>query len=267
MTNGWDLWRYGQKGSAAIVWEELIKSSTNDLEKASAHAGLGIYYAEKKEKDKSLYHANLALELTPSNATISYAMNMNALGITLAKNKDYAHAESILKKVAGINELNEKSSAQKSTHERAKNGYNLASQVYMPQAQAELDKNIKKKKFDEAIKELKEEVIPRYEAIRAYPASASRIESDLAAAHHRVAESYIGISDTTDNLAARPQILAMAKKYEDQSLALWIGTASFPKRVKTAEDNIKNLEEKITTATKAADRMNKGSSPKNSPLL
>lgn len=253
MTDGWSLWRKGKKDKAADAWEEIIESDSDDLAQASAHAGLGIYYAETKEKEKSLYHANLALELTPQDATISYVMNMNALGISLAKNKDYAHAESILKKVAGINELNEKSNdpdiSRQSKHQRAKNGYNLASLVYLPQ-----------ERFDEAIKELKEEVIPRYEEV--IQLGVVQAGSDLAAAHHRISESYIGISNTA-NIADRPQILTMAKDYEDQSLALWKSTSDLPDRVKNAENNVKNLKEQITETTAAADRIHRKNFPKN----
>ena len=255
MTDGWSLWRKGKKDEAASAWEKTIKSDSDDLAQAGAHAGLGIYYAEEKEKKKSLYHANLALEMTPRNATISYAMNMNALGISLAKNKDYAHAESILKKVANINELNEKSNdfnlSRQSKHERGKNGYNLASLVYMPQ-----------KRFDEAIKELKEEVLPRYKAVQTYPTSTYRIKSDLAAAHHRISESYIGISDTA-NIKARPQILELAKDYENRSFDLWKSTSDFPDRVKTAENNVKNLEDQITKTTTAVNKMRRESFPRN----
>ena len=254
MTDGWSLWYKGKKDKAASAWGKIIESDSDDLAQASAHAGLGIYYAETKEKEKSLYHANFALELTPQDATISYVMNMNALGISLAINKNYDHAESILKKVAGINELNEKSSdpdiSRQSKHQRAKNGYNLASLVYLPQ-----------ERFNEAIKELKEEVIPRYEKV--IQLGVVQAGSDLAAAHHRISESYIGISNTA-NIADKPQILAMAKDYEDQSLALWKNTSDFPDRVKTAENNVKNLEEKITKATTAANMTHKGHFPRNS---
>ena len=254
MTDGWSLWRERKKDEAAAAWKETIKTNSDDLTLSSAHAGLGIYYAERKEEKKSLYHANFALELTPQDATISYAMNINALGISLAINKHYAHAESILKKVANINELNEKSSdldiSRQSKHQRAKNGYNLASLVYIPQ-----------ERFDEAIKELKEEVISRYETV--LQSGTVQAGSDLAAAYHRLSESYDKLADKAD-ISSKQQMVASALEYESKSLDLWkIYAGNDFNRVKTAENNVENLKEKMTKATTAANMTHKGYFPRN----
>lgn len=229
MLAAWNHWKRGEKDLAASVWMTTIQIAGADkITKASAHAGLGIYYAEKGDKEKALHHAKLAQELLPENATMNHAMNLNACVISLAKLGELEQAEALLRKVAEINEQLEKSDdsvlAKKAKHQRAKNGYNLASLVYIPQ-----------KRFTEAIKELNNEVAPRYVKVGA--------ETDLAAAYHRLSEAY--------EFVERPGIyeekpkLEYALTLEIRSLNLWQKHPDDPKRIETAEKNIQRIKEKI----------------------
>jgi len=82
----WNLWKLRQKEKAAVIWKEVISGkAASNTTKASSHAGLGIYYAEKGNKEKALEHAQLAQKLLPEDATINQVMNLNACGISLAK--------------------------------------------------------------------------------------------------------------------------------------------------------------------------------------
>lgn len=229
MLVGWNNWKLGKKDLAASVWTTTIQiAGADNIAQASAHAGLGIYYAEKGNKEKALYHAKLAQDLLPENATINQVMNLNACGISLAKIGKLGHAEEVLLKVARLNEQLEKSDdpvlAKKAKHQRAKNGYNLASLIYIPQ-----------KRYEEAIKELNNEVTQRYVKVGA--------ETDLAAAYHRLSEAY--------ELVERPDIneekskLEYALRFEEKSSNLWRKHPDDPKRIETAEKNIQRLKEKI----------------------
>lgn len=109
MLVGWNHWKLGKKDLAASVWTTTIQIAGADIAQASAHAGLGIYYAEKGNKEKALYHAKLAQDLLPENVTINQVMNLNACGISLAKIGELERAEEVLRKVAQINEQLEKS--------------------------------------------------------------------------------------------------------------------------------------------------------------
>lgn len=245
MENGWSLWRERKKDLAAAAWKKDIESNSSDSTKASAHAGLGIYYAEKGKKKKSLYHANLAMEITPQDAIISYAMNMNALGISLAKNKDYTQAELILKKVADVNERYERSNnpiiSLQRKHQRAKNGYNLAYLVYLP-----------KKKPNLAVIELEKEVIPRYKAV--LQAGVIQAGSDLAAAYHRLSESYDKLADKADP-SKKKQMIENALKYESKSLDLWeIHAGNDFDRIENAKNNIEELREKAALMKAASKK-------------
>ena len=135
MHDGWISWKKGEKGLAEILWMKVLENGSDIITQASAHAGLGIYYAEMGEKDKALYHSKLAFDLLPEEATMNQSMNLNACGIAQAKIGELERAEEILLKVARINEQLERSSnsviAKKAKHQRAKNGYNLASLVYI----------------------------------------------------------------------------------------------------------------------------------------
>ena len=139
-------------------------------------------------------------------------------------------AEEILRKVAQINEQLIKSDdpeiAREAIHQRGKNGYNLASLVYIPQ-----------KRFYEAIKELEEEVIPHYEVVGA--------ETDLAAAYHRVAEVNEKIAEGDSHSTVNITALNLALSAEEKSLTLWRKHSDDPKRVETAEENLKRIKEKI----------------------
>ncbi len=231
MLVGWNYWKRGDKDLAASSWMnamEIVTQEKDNITKASAHAGLSIYYAEKGEKEKVLYHAKLAQELLPESATMNQSMNLNACGISLAKIGELELAEEVLRKVAKINEQLEKSDdsviAKKATHQRAKNGYNIASLVYIPQ-----------KKWQEAIKELNNEVAPRYVKVGA--------ETDLAAAYHRLSEAYESI-ERPGIYKEKPK-LEYALILEERSLNLWRRHSDDPKRAETAEKNIQRIKEKI----------------------
>lgn len=161
-------------------------------------------------------HAKLAQELLPQNATMNQAINLNACGIAMAKIEEMGRAEGILLKVAKINEQLEKSDdlvlAKKAKHQRGKNGYNLASLVFIPQ-----------KKSEEAINELINEVIPRYKNVGA--------ETDLAAAYHRISEAFENLKKYNDSLY-----------WEELSLDLWQKHPDDPKRAETAEKNILRIK-------------------------
>lgn len=233
---GWNYWKKQDKEKAQDYWLDAIDYSTcsfrtygTPITQASAHAGLGIYYAEKGDKENALRHAKLAQELLPANATINQAMNLNACGISLAKIGELDRAEEILRKAAKINEELEGSEdlpiAKKAKHQRAKNGYNLASLVLIPRG-----------KYVEAIKELYREVIYRYSDVGA--------ETDLAAAYHRLSEAYEKMAETAETDGKAGQ-LTMALVYEKISRDLWEKHQDDPSRLKTAEENIKRFEGKI----------------------
>ncbi len=234
MMVGWNYWKRGDKDLAASSWMtamEIVAQEKDNITKASAHAGLGIYYAEKGNKEKALHHAKLAQELLPLDATINQVMNLNACGISLAKIGELKLAEEVLRKVAKINEQLEKSddpaTAKKAEHQRAKNGYNLASLILIPQG-----------RFYEASMELDEEVIPRYVAVEA--------ETDLAAAYHRIAEINEKLVDEGgSHNTVKSAALDLALQAEEKSLALWQKHPDDPKRVKTAKENVARIKEKF----------------------
>ncbi|MBU3965077.1 hypothetical protein KKG29_03520 [Patescibacteria group bacterium] len=228
MLAAWNHWKRGKKDLAASVWATTTQiAGADNITIASSHAGLGIYYAEKGDKEKALHHAKLAQELLPPNVTMNHAMNLNACAISLAKIGELDRAEEVLRKVAQINEQLEKSDdpvvAKKAKHQRAKNGYNLASLVYIPQ-----------EKYREAIVELDVEVIPRYKIVNA--------ETDIAAAYHRIAEAYEKMAETGN---AEKLCLTLALDYENASLTFWQKHPDDPKRIETAEKNILRIKEKI----------------------
>lgn len=224
---GWNKWKMQEKDEAARIWTLVlsVEAATHNITKASAHAGLGIFYAEKGNKEKALRHAKLAQEL-PLNATVNQAMNLNACLISVAKLGDLKLAEEIWKRVANINEQLEKSDdlaiAKKAKHQRAKNGYNRASLILIPQS-----------RFYEALMELEEEVIPRYIAVEA--------ETDLAAAYHRIAEINEKLVDSGSHNTVKSAALDLAFQAEEKSLALWRKHPDDPKRIETAEKNIQRI--------------------------
>ncbi len=228
---GWNYWKKNNKELAGFIWEQIRGNpDANYITQASVYAGLGIYYAEKGNKEKALRYAKLAQELLPSNATMNQAINLNACGISLAKIGELSRAEGVLRKVAQINEQLEKSDdlaiAKKAKHQRAKNGYNLASLILIPQD-----------RLYEALMELDEEVIPRYIAVEA--------ETDLAAAYHRIAEINENLVDRDSHNTVKSVALDLALSAEQKSLELWQKHPDDPKRAETAEKNIKRINEKI----------------------
>ncbi len=219
---GWIDWKIGgiNKSTAVLMWNDVIKNGEEIADQttlATAHAGLGIYYAENGNKDEALQHAQLAQDLLPENAISYQNRNLNSCGITMAKIGELSRAEEILKKVAKINEQlmksNDQEIAREATHQRGKNGYNLATLVYIPQ-----------KMWNEAIEELQNVVILRYIEVGA--------ETDLAAAYHRIAECYENLSDFENALI-----------FEEKSLEFWKKHSDDPQRVKTAEKNIRHLKQ------------------------
>lgn len=85
--------------------------------------------------------------------------------------------------------------------------------------------------------ELEEEVIPRYIAVEA--------ETDLAAAYHRIAEINEKLGDSGSHNTVKSAALNFALQAEEKSLALWQKHPDDPKRIKTAEENIQRLKDKI----------------------
>jgi|GEM_PF-5461133 len=213
---GFNYWKKGERENAFYLWRNVVDEESEGWTKiaaASAHAGLGMYYAEKGEKEKALEHARLAQDLLPEDATLNQVMNLNACGITLANIGELERAEEVLRRVAKTNEQLEKSGdsavAQKAMHQRGKNGYNRVSLVLIPQ-----------KRWDMALYELLKEVIPRYEEVGA--------ETDLAAAHHRVSEIWINMGNLDAALNAEEDSRLLWKRHEDD----------VPGRVKMSEQNI-----------------------------
>jgi tetratricopeptide (TPR) repeat protein len=220
----WNLWKMQKKGEAASIWKEVIFGTVaDDVTKASAYAGLGIYYAEMGNKEKALEYAQFAQNLLPENATANQNKNLNACGITMAKIGELDQAEKILSKVAYINQQLEKSDdpviVREAKHQRAKNGYNLASLIYIPQ-----------KRFKEAVAELEARVIPRYIEVEA--------ETDLAAAYHRISEVY-------ENGTGVNYDLEQALHFEQLSFVLWQEHSDDPERAKTARKNVSRIQKKI----------------------
>lgn len=221
MIAGWNKWKMGDKDSALKYWLAVLKNKKSTVKtQAGAHAGLAIYYSEKADKEKTLRHAKLALELLPKNATLSISMNLNACGIARAKIGELDGAEKVLRKVAGMNEELERSKdpeiSREGTLQRAKNGYNLSSLIYMKQGRQ-----------DEALDELMNEVIPRYLAVGA--------KTDLAAAYHQVA----AIWENRGNFEK-------ALEFEERSKAIWDEhKKDDPKRLETAQKNIERIKGKM----------------------
>ncbi|MEA2098483.1 MAG: hypothetical protein U9P70_05420 [Patescibacteria group bacterium] len=220
---GFNYWKKGEKEKAFLLWINVtgrVFEGWTRIEVASAHAGLGMYYAERDEKGMALEHARLAQDLLPEDATLNHVMHLNSCGITMAKIGELERAEEILKKVAKINEQLEKSDdpviARKAKHQRAKNGYNLVSLILILQ-----------RRWDEAFSELELEVIPRYQNVGA--------ETDEAAAWHRMSE----IAESTGDLY-------VAYAHEKKSLYLWERhQKNAPGRVKMALENIREIEAKM----------------------
>jgi len=221
MIAGWNKWKMGDKDSALKYWLAVLKNRRSTVKtQAGAHAGLAIYYSEKADKEKTLRHAKLALELLPKNATLSISMNLNACGIARAKIGELDGAEKVLRKVAGMNEELERSKdpaiEREGALQRAKNGYNLSSLIYMKQG-----------RFEEALNELLKEVIPRCIEVGA--------KTDLAAAYHQVAAIY----ENRGNFEK-------ALEFEERSKAIWDEhIKDDPKRSETAQKNISRIKEKM----------------------
>ena len=219
---GWNYWKKGEKVTAEYLWQLVLTSTSTTIvptrtTEVSAHAGLAICCAEEGEKEEALEHAQLAQDLLPMEATINQVMNLNACGITMAKIGELERAEEILQKVAKINERLEKSDnpeiARKAKHQRAKNGYNLASLILIPQ-----------RRWNQALYELLEEVIPRYDKVNA--------ETDLAAAYHRVSEVWMGKDDLDAALLAEKSSEFLWEKHQKDA----------PGRVETSRENIRKIE-------------------------
>ncbi len=229
---GWIYWKEGAKSNAAYYWTIVSNSKkVPDAIKSSAYAGLGIYYAKEGNKEEALKYIQLAQNILPEDATIQQVKFLNSLGITTATTGELSEAEKIFSKVAYMNQQLEKSDdpviAEEGKHQRAKNGYNLVSLILIPQ-----------ERFYEAIKELEEEVIPRYEAVGA--------ETDLAAAYHRVSEVNEKIAEAdeiSDSVKLAALELSLAAEYK--SLGLWKKhQEDAPGRVETAQKNIKRIKDK-----------------------
>lgn len=217
---GWNFWKSGNKAMAAVSWEAALGLGADAVTLASAHAGLGIYHAERKDKEQALHHAQLAQDLLPESATINQVMNLNACGISLAKVGESERAKKVLEKVIRINKELEKSEdpviSKKAKHQIGKNFYNLSSLIH-----------IKQGRLDEALKDLLNEVIPRYMAVGA--------ETDLAAAYHQVAAIY-----------EKRESYDKALEFEEKSKVIWDRhIKDDPKRSETAAENIARIKEKI----------------------
>lgn len=227
----WNWWKMGRKQDAVAIWKRVIvDTNVYGITLSSAHAGLSIYYAEIGNREEALKHAQFAQDFLSGYATVHQNKTLNSCGITLANIGELKKAEEILQKVSKINKqlINsiDPKIAKEATHQRGKNGYNLASLVYIPQ-----------ERFYEAIKELEEEVIPCYEAVKA--------ETDLAAAYHRVAEVNEKIAGGDSHLTVNTAALNLALSAEEKSLTLWRKHPDDPKRIETAQENIKRIENKM----------------------
>ena len=233
----WNWWKMGRKQDAVAVWKRVLLVNTDvySVTLSSAHAGLSIYYAEEGNKEEALKNAQLAQKLLSGYATAHQNKTLNSCGIALANIGELEKAEEILQRVSNMNERLmgsiDPKIAREARHQRAKNGYNLTSLVYIPQ-----------ERFYEAIKELEEEVIPLYEAVKA--------ETDLAAAYHRVAEVNEKIAGDDLHFTVNTAALNLAFSAEEKSLTLWRKHPDDPKRIKTAEENLKRIEEKIQKLNK-----------------
>ena len=174
---------------------------------------------------------------------IVHTVNLNTASVSLIKSKNYARAEIILKITAELNEHHELSSdpllALQGTYQRAKNGDNLAFGVYTPQ-----------KRFNEAVKEIEKEVIPRYKTV--LQTGMVQAGSDLAVTYYKLSELYEKLADKAD-VCGKQQMTTAALNYKAKSLALWKTYAG------SDSDQIKNAEK--TTAT-TANKMRKASFPK-----
>ncbi|MFA6097072.1 MAG: hypothetical protein WC788_05585 [Candidatus Paceibacterota bacterium] len=227
---GWNFWKMSDKAMALTMWEAALAAGADDITRAGAHAGLGIYFAELGKKRESLHHARLSEELTPESAGMSHIMNLNACAISLAKLSELERAEKLLRRIAKLNEILETSSdpelAARASHQRGKNGYNLATLVYIPMG-----------RLIEAKNELYDEVIPRYTRAQA--------AGDLAAAYHRLSEINEKMSGSENSESPLEQ-LELALAWEKVSLNFWKEGPNDPGRIKTAEENVKKLTEKIS---------------------
>lgn len=248
--NGWELWRTGQQQEAAQAWHGVLDNAdATAADTASAHAGLSLFYAGRGDKDIALTHLNLALTTTPSDTSPVYVMNSCA--VSFAKLGDHAAAEDMLKKVAALNEQEEATAkpteqARVARHQRAKNGHNLASLVYLP-----------KKRFAEAVHELEKNVLPRYKLIATAKEEFTGKETaatDLASASHWLSVAYEKLAAQA-NISDKPALLKTALDYESYSCALWKNNPENTTRIETAQKNYRNLKQtydQALAATKAA---------------
>ena len=189
---------------------------------------------------------NLATGDASSYVEISHTKSLDDFVVSLTKSKNYNYAKIFFKKTAHLNEHHELSDdpilALQGKYQRAKNSDNLAFLIYVPQG-----------RLNDAIKEIKKEVIPRYEAV--LQAGMVQAGSDLAVAYYKLSELYDKLADKAD-VSGKRQMKTAALKYKTKSLALWkIYDKNDP-------DQVKTVKKTPATTTTTANKMHKASFPK-----
>lgn len=214
----WIYWKQGEKTAARNLWGFVVDSKAKKAIVTSAHTGLSIYWAERDNKEKAIKHAKLALFLPPGEATTRDTTNLNGCAIAMAKIGELKKAEELFEEAASLNRILVDSDSpeieRKATHQLAKNCYNLATLIHLPQ------ENWKK-----ALAKLHQAIIG-YKEVSA--------KTDEAAAHHRIAEVF-----------ENKRYLKKALTSETRSLQLW-EEKKIPDRVEMAKKNIARIKAKIT---------------------
>lgn len=218
---GRNNWEKGEKEKAYLFWSNVAfirPGEATAVIKASVHAGLSMYYAEKGERAEALRNAQIALDLFSTDATLDQMMILKVCGITLAKAGEFEYAEKVLRRVAEISRQFEKSDdpviVRKAISHRAGSGCSLVSLVLTPQ-----------KRWDDALYELLQEVIPRY--VKTVD------ETNLAAADHQLSKAWRGKGNLSAALGAEKNSRLLWERYD------------VPDKIEAANRNIAAIEKEM----------------------
>ena len=219
----WINWKRNEKAQARYLWAATYENDyIKEIDCVSAMCGLAIYHSElegesAKERTQSFIDKIKMKMKGIGDLNVATAVQMNSLGIALAKIGNLDEADSILREAARMNEAMETlddSRAIEAMLNRAKNGYNRCNYVLIPGGA-----------LAAALKELTEEIVPRYVKVGA--------ETDLAAAYHRISDVYVSLEE-----------YATAYIFEEKSAQLWKKHfEDDPKRLPQALKNLQRIKE------------------------
>jgi tetratricopeptide (TPR) repeat protein len=243
---GWIAWKQEEKVCAQKIWAAAYDSDfISEIDRVSAMCGLAIYHSELKSERGAGRASELIEEIISiledmDELSLDVSVRLNSVGIALANVKQFEKAEKIILQAMSINESIEQAGDARrmfeAIHQRAKNGYNLSSLILM-----------KIGRHDEALTELTEEVVPRYETVKA--------ETDLAAAYHRISEIYLVKANQKETYEEKTDDLQKAYDFEYMSSLLWEKhLEDQPGRYTQATDNLKKIRTIVEENEKHKDR-------------